>query len=356
MLKKPTLQVIFGQASHLSTSFQTSQLCEKLADWFEITRLEVEQSRNSIPGRLWMNFVKPALHPTESDYVFYGNDGVADLAMWKGKKLLYWYDCDSDWSIRPPSLAEPVQYLRFKNVKIADHVFAVSRTQERIALQIRNARNVTYLPVGVDCELFHPAKADIPLIREKFVLPEKTIIGYLGYIGSREGRFAGQPLLESARVLLSKYDIHFFIVGFGPALKLFQQRVLELGLQQNFTFTDHVSLELLPSCIAAMDICVATLEPGFHSLARSETKLKQYMAMGKASVATALGENIQDLNQGECGILVQPDPDSLAEGIAVLCENAEKRTTLGELARKRAESHYDWRVLARRLVDSLSMQ
>ena len=147
----------------------------------------------------------------------------------------------------------------------------------------------------------------------------------------------------------------FLIVGFGKALSLWQQKVKQLKISEHFTFTGYVDDELLPHCIAAMDICVDTLEEGIHSEARSETKLKQYMAMGRGCVATAIGENIIDLDGGKAGVLVNPGNTNLLEGIAKLCEQPDLRVQLGSNARQRAESIYDWSKLAERMVDALGL-
>src|SRR5262249_3170465 len=160
-----------------------------------------------------------------------------------------------------------------------DYVFAVSQTQVEVARHLRPGKedSVVYLPVGVDCCTFNPTKADPERVRRDFALPQKTIIGYLGFLGMWGGRFAGQPLVEIAPALLRRHAAPFLIVGSGPALPVFKQYVADLGVEANFTFTGFVPDDVLPSCLAAMDICIDTLDEGFHSLARSETKLKQYM-------------------------------------------------------------------------------
>jgi glycosyltransferase involved in cell wall biosynthesis len=221
------------------------------------------------------------------------------------------------------------------------------------ALRPGRESSVIYLPVGVDCSFFDPASATPERVRSQFQLPSRTIIGYLGYLGSVGGRFAGEVLVEAARHVATRHDLHFLVVGFGPALPTFKHRVRELGLAERFTFTDWVADDLVPDCIAAMDICIDTLEPGFHSEARSETKLKQYMAMGRACVATAIGENRIDLDDGRCGSLAEPGALPLAEAISALCANTSRRQVLGVRARERALTLYDWRVLAKQLAESV---
>jgi glycosyltransferase involved in cell wall biosynthesis len=357
-MNKPTIAVLYGQPERFSTSFQTGQLVLALKNWFEPKSLPVKAAggkwRCSL-NRISSNYLLPLVKQPTSDFVLYANDGVADLRRWRAKKILYWYDAPWDWSKEPPSRKQWINWLRYRNVIAADHVFAVSQTQVEVARRLRPGREqtVSYLPVGVDCRAFDPVRTNAGEARREFSLPSKTIVGYLGYLGIVSGRFAGELLIEIVPELLKRADVHFLIVGFGPALELWRRRVTELGLAQHFTLTGFVSDQLLPSCLAAMDICVDTLEEGFHSKARSETKLKQYMAMGRACVATAIGENCADLNEGECGVLVDPGTDNLLRGVLSLCDQPGLRAKLGTAARQRALLLYDWPVLAKRMASVL---
>jgi glycosyltransferase involved in cell wall biosynthesis len=359
-MNKPTLAVLYGQPEFVSTSFQTRRLVRALENWFEPKALPVRTLKRRWGRplyRVWSNYLLPFVTQPDTDFILYANDGVADLSRWRAKKVLYWYDAPWDWSKEPPSRRQWINWLRYRNVIVADHVFAVSHVQVEVARRLRRGREdtVSYLPVGVDCNVFDPTGADAHRVRQQFQLPTKTIIGYLGYLGHWEGRFAGELLLEIAPQLLKQADVHFLIVGFGPALEPFKLRVKQLGLTGQFTFTGYVPDELLPSCLAAMDICVDTLEEGFHSEARSETKLKQYMAMGRACVATAISENCVDLDGGACGVLVEPGCNNLLRGVVSLCEQPALRGKLGSAARQRALELYDWRVLANRMASTLGL-
>lgn len=360
-MQKPSLTVIYGQPDNRSTSYQTSQLAAALEPWLNIEPLRVKPltkykwSRSF--DRVFNNYLKPLTQKPSTGYVLYCNDGAADLSHWQAKKIIYWYDAYCDWSQNPPSRWQWIHWLRYRNILNADYIFAVSHIQVKMARALRPHREntVIYMPVGVNCQNFNPASANPKKVIEKFNLPQKTIVGYLGYLSIRDKSFAGQPLLEIAPELLKHYDVHFLIVGFGEALSLWQQRVKELNISDHFTFTGYVDDELLPDCIAAMDICVDTLEEGVHSEARSETKLKQYMAMGRACVATAIGENIIDLDHGKAGVLVKPENANLLQGIAQLCQQPELRIQLGSNARQRAENIYDWSKLVERMVEALDL-
>jgi glycosyltransferase involved in cell wall biosynthesis len=358
--RRPQLTVVFGQQDQYSTSFQTRQLSAALAPWLDVRPRRVPDARSRLgraAARVLSNYVGPCLTRPSSQLLLYGNDGAVDLSHWRGTRIVYWYDAPWDWGANPPQRAQWVQHLRYRNVIEAEHVFAVSRTQVDVARALRPGREtgVAYLPVGVDCRTFDPARAAPGRVRARFGLPACTIVGYLGYLGFWKGRFAGEVLLEAAPRVAREHDVHFLVVGFGPALGQWKERVRALGLEGRFTFTGWVEDALVPDCLAAMDVCVDTLEPGFHSEARSETKLKQYMAMARACVATAIGENRTDLEGGRCGALVGPGPGPLADAISALCGDGERRRELGERARARALEVYDWPVLARTLVRTVGV-
>ncbi|HMF75062.1 MAG TPA: glycosyltransferase [Bryobacteraceae bacterium] len=358
-MSKPSLGVVYGQPDRLSTSFQTRCLAEALSSHFEVQHHRVpltERQTFQQLARLRKNAVHLRLRPPAADYVLYCNDGFFDLRRVRGFKLLYWYDAPTDWANFPPARWQVVDHIRYTNVVTADFVFAVSQAQVSLARKLRpeGFGCVTYLPVGVNCVEFSPERADAEAAKRTYKVPEnKVVIGYLGRLGVTGERYAGQALLEAARKIAAKVDAHFLIVGDGPALSLFQRDVAALELQDRFTFTGFVPQKVLSSCIAAMDVCVDTLEPGFHSEARSETKLKQYMAMGRACVATNIGENCVDLAGGACGVLCEPGSESLCGAIVDLCRDAERRKQLGRSARKRAELFYDWQRLAGRLLTAI---
>jgi glycosyltransferase involved in cell wall biosynthesis len=358
-MRKFSLAVVYGQPDRLSTSFQTRCLVGALASRFDVQHHAVPQAEMPLMqkfARLGKNALQLRFNPPIADYTLYCNDGFFDLRAARGTKLLYWYDAPADWVSAPPTRWQMVDRIRYTNVVAADFVFAVSRAQFDLACQLRpdSGKRVAYLPVGVNCDDFSPQAADAGLAKRAYGVPKgKLVVGYLGRLGITHERYAGQVLLEAAPAIAAHANVHFLIVGDGPALPAFRQDVRALGLQERFTFTGFVPQDMLANCIAAMDVCVDTLEPGFHSHARSETKLKQYMAMGRACVATDIGENRVDLAEGACGILCEPGSKALSEAVVQLCHNAGQRRWLGDSARARAELCYDWRRLASRFTAAL---
>lgn len=353
---KKELTILYGQARDLSTSFQTRELARHLERWFHIRPLELPRrppGLRSNLSRVLHNFISPALRRPKTDYVLYGNDGLVDLRHWRAKRLLYWYDAPADWSVTPPTNFK--DQLRYQNVINADHVFAVSATQVTVARKLRSGRenSVHYLPVGVDCDFFDPAKTNREAARARLgIQADEIVIGYLGYLGKWQNRFAGEALLEAVALLKSK-QFRLLIIGSGPALEDWHAKAAEFGFLDRCLFSGFIPTSDLPSALAATDICIDTLEPGFHSEARSETKLKQYMAMARACIATDIGENRVDLDHGRAGLLVAADPNALSKSIEQLAGDKSARERFGAAARQRALTHYAWPILAEKLASAL---
>ena len=75
----------------------------------------------------------------------------------------------------------------------------------------------------------------------------------------------------------------------------------------------------------------------------SPTKLFEYMSMGKAIVASNLGQLAKVLSQNETAILVEPgDVDQFVEAVRLLASDARLRESLGRRAREVAIERHTW--------------
>src|SRR4051794_19142253 len=116
-MNQPAIHVIYGQSDHLSTSFQTSELTLALRKYFKVTeRRFANRQTNRCAAqlrRIWSNFLEPVFSQPKTDFVFYGNDGVADLRQWKTTTVVYWYDAPSNWARTPPHRRQLRHWLRY---------------------------------------------------------------------------------------------------------------------------------------------------------------------------------------------------------------------------------------------------
>ena len=120
-------------------------------------------------------------------------------------------------------------------------------------------------------------------------------------------------------------------------------------------FTGSVAHERVPALLDACDILVAPHVPlaDGSEFFGSPTKVFEYMAMGKAIVASRLGQIGEVLTDQETALLVEPgNVRELAAAIVKLVESDELRMQLGAKAREVAEREFTWKHNAQRVLDA----
>jgi glycosyltransferase involved in cell wall biosynthesis len=211
-----------------------------------------------------------------------------------------------------------------------------------------NKSRVFEAHVGADLAQFHP---DISgeAIRQKYAI-EKPLILYLGQLHG--GQYV-KLFIEAASKLLNEYrkDLSFMIVGDGYQAPELKKLTYKLNLNGKIIFTGAVSHDLVPQYIAAADVCVACFQENEVTLCKSPLKIVEYLASGKAIVASNVGEVPNML--GKAGVLTKPgDVYSLAAGILKVIQNSSLKNNLEKLARERAEKEYNWTVTAKNLLSA----
>ena len=127
-------------------------------------------------------------------------------------------------------------------------------------------------------------------------------------------------------------------------------RLQSLGLSC-VQFVGAVPHDEVPDYVAAADVCVAAFASNPVTQCKSPLKLAEYLASGKAVVASDVGEVRRMV--GEAGVMVRPgDAQEMAEEIVRLLRDPEERQRLGRLARERVMAGLTWMHTARRLVEA----
>ncbi len=202
-------------------------------------------------------------------------------------------------------------------------------------------------PVGADLDQFQPGlnpgriKGKYqPFNNEQIVL----------YIGQLHGAQYVDLFIRAANIVLQKSpDVKFLIVGEGFLEKSLRQLVYDLGLENSVIFTGSVKHEEIPLYIASASVCLAPFRDTEVTRCKSPLKIVEYMASGKAIVASNVGEVAKML--GGVGVLTAPgDYHDLAKSIALLLNDSQLRQNLGLAARKRAEHKYNWSYTAQNLI------
>jgi glycosyltransferase involved in cell wall biosynthesis len=212
-------------------------------------------------------------------------------------------------------------------------------------------------PNGVDAERYSP-EVDGIAVRRRYRLEKRRVVGFIGTFG----RWHGAPLLvEAIGILLARSpewrdSVRLLMIGDGLTRPEVEARVKSLGLEEQVALTGLVPQEDGPAHLAACDVLVSpqVRNPDGTPFFGSPTKLFEYMAMGKAIVASNLDQLGEVLADGETGLLVEPgDVEGLASAIARLVGNEPLARRLGEAARRAVLARHTWAEHTGRIVNAL---
>jgi glycosyltransferase involved in cell wall biosynthesis len=104
--------------------------------------------------------------------------------------------------------------------------------------------------------------------------------------------------------------------------------------------------------IAEVAVAPSALVSASHGGTGTPLKLFEYMAAGKAIIATALNEATELIQDGHNGRLVEAgDINGFAEAMLTLINDPMERDRLCQNARRQAVEQYSWEEYTRRLEE-----
>lgn len=239
------------------------------------------------------------------------------------------------------------------NLRAADFIFAVSDVQRRelMAAGVDSSRIVVN-PNGVDAGEFRPdcGGGDV---RRALGIEDKIVVGFVGTFGP----WHGATVLAEAAAQIDDARLHFLFVGDGDERSAAESIIASKANRVGSTFTGRVAHEQVAAYLDACDILAS---PHVHTSDGSEffgspTKLFEYMAMGKAVIASRLGQIADVIIDDENGMLVEPgDASALAQVIIRVANDEALRARLGAAARQTVIEKYMWQHNTARVFDAVS--
>lgn len=179
--------------------------------------------------------------------------------------------------------------------------------------------------------------------RARYGLQDKLVLGFSGFM--RE--WHGLERVLRFMAAQGRADLHFLIVGDGPARPGLEHLAQELGVAAQLTITGVVQRNVLPGFVAAFDVA---LQPGATAYA-SPLKLLEYMALGRAILAPDQANIRELLTDGEDALLFDPDaPGAFDRALLTLVDSRDLRGRLGAAARAcLIRRDFTWSGAARRV-------
>jgi glycosyltransferase involved in cell wall biosynthesis len=178
-------------------------------------------------------------------------------------------------------------------------------------------------------------------------LPAEPVVGYAGHL------YAWKGVDALLRALALTPDVRALVVGGHerePDLARLKALARELGVDTRVTFTGHVEPSKVPGLLAqAMILVLPNPASAISTHFTSPLKLFEYMAAGRAIVASDLPAIREVLRDGETALLVEPaDPAAIAEAVERLIEDHAFAQRLARAAHARA-AEFTWARRAERL-------
>ncbi len=257
--------------------------------------------------------------------------------VWRFFRILY------DTSIWIPA----VMFIEKYNLKKAALIVVVSRViKEELITKGVDGRKILVNPNGVNPEVYFPGAGGLA-IREKYRLREEIVVGFSGtftfYHGVVELASAIILFFEENPALTAR--VKFFLIGDGDLKPEVEAVISNSPYKERVIFTGLVPQFESPKYLDACDILVSPhiLFGDGSEFFGSPIKLFEYMAMGKAIVASKLGQIGEILNHGKTAYLVEPgDINQLAAGIKLLVQDKELRVMLAGNVRQEIMTKYTW--------------
>jgi glycosyltransferase involved in cell wall biosynthesis len=279
-----------------------------------------------------------------------------EASLLTGRPLFLEYNGSEVWVgrhwDRVGKLALLARYERL-NLAAAARVFVVSEVERRNLLRAGvEDEKIVVNPNGVDAERFRPGAGGRDARRELGVADDETLVGFVGTFGPWHGVLA---LAEAVKLLPEAARVRFLMVGSGALRDEVERTLRESGALGRVILTGAVEHGRVPALLDACDVLTSPhveLADGSEFFG-SPTKLFEYMAMGKAIVASRLGQIGDVLADGETALLVEPgDARALSAAILRLAGEPELRGRLGAAARREAVARHTWAHNARRVLDA----
>jgi glycosyltransferase involved in cell wall biosynthesis len=229
---------------------------------------------------------------------------------------------------RMPFLSEFIDI----SIKKSDRVTVVTNFLNNETLKLN--KKVVFIPNGANVDFFKPSKSK-----------NKNIVIFVGIL------FKTCDVDMVIRAMKYVKNGKLIVVGDGPRRKEFEDLAQNIGVSDKVEFVGWIDRGKIPEYINSADIAVMPMKVNLINKSRSPVKFGEYMASGKAIVASNVGIANDLIVNKENGLLVS-DTKQFGNAINLLLKDKNLRHKLEKNARKTAEKALDWKIIAGNLINA----
>lgn len=233
------------------------------------------------------------------------------------------------------------------NLHFADLIVVVSEVlkEELVSRGIAPAK-ILINPNGVDPAKYNPNISGEE-IKQKYKITTPHTAGFIGTFGPWHGVMEmGKAIIRFAdEYPETASDVTFLLIGDGVLLPQLKEMISQHPVHKNVIFTGSVPQLQGPKYLGACSIFLSphVKNPDGSKFFGSPTKLFEYMAMGKAIIASNLDQIGEILEDKKTAYLVEPgNIEELAEAIYAVVKNPGLCMELGANAHKALLKNYTW--------------
>jgi glycosyltransferase involved in cell wall biosynthesis len=274
----------------------------------------------------------------------------AILSQWIQVPLVLEYNASELWMARYWDPTRFVTWMRFCEefaLRCATLIVVVSEPiRDELLERGIPPERILVNPNAVDPDVFHPRCGGEQLRNELGIAPHEMVVSFVGTFGPWHGITVLQEgIRELLREQKARHSFRFLLVGNGSLHEQMRGSLRDLERARKVLFPGIVPHYKVPAYLDAADILVSphVPMPDGRPFFGSPTKLFEYMAMGKAIVASNLDQLAQVLEHQHTALLVEPgNAKELANAIRLLEQDADLRRWLGVAARETAVARHTW--------------
>jgi glycosyltransferase involved in cell wall biosynthesis len=201
---------------------------------------------------------------------------------------------------------------------------------------------VSFLPNGVDTDLFRPDEPD-RVAAQRFTPNGEQLVVFAGTVGLAQGV---EVAIDAMAIVAERHpSARLLIVGAGSGLPVVERRLRDLSLS-NVELLRPVSLDEVAKLYSVAFAGLATLRDSPVFEGARPSKIFPILASGKPVLYSGAGEGARLVESNRVGVVCRPeDPRALAEAIEELLADTEEAAAMGKRGRALVEEHFAWSAL-----------